>query len=98
MKDAIKALDSRYTMKECCQAFNIPRSSLRDHYNGRIKGRKMGLKGILTKDEEEKLVTYMVEMLKLGHPLTSTDLKMKVVEITQLRAMPFKDRIPVEVG
>ena len=61
-------------MKEYCEAFNIARSFLTNHYNGRIKSKKMGPNGVLTKDEEKKLVKYMENMLKLEHPLTPTDL------------------------
>ena len=54
----------------------------------------MGPKGVLTKDKEEKLVKYMEDMLKLGHPLTPTNLKMKVAKITQFRSTVFKEGIP----
>ena len=49
----------------------------------------MGPKGVLIKDEEDEVVKYVVDMLKMGHPLTPTDLKMKVAEITQLSAIFF---------
>ena len=94
MRDAIKALDYDYKIHEVCEAFNIPRSTLTDHYNGRIKSRKMGPKCVLTKEEEDKLVAYVFEMARLAHPLTPTDLKLKVVEICQTRHTPFKDGIP----
>ena len=63
LKDAISCLDIGYIIKEVCEAFSIPRTSLRDHYEGRVKGRKMGPKSILTKEEEENLVAYMMEWL-----------------------------------
>ena len=93
LKLAIEALDSGYSMREVCEAFSIPRTSLRDHYNGRLRSRKMGPPSILTKVEQDKLVLYMVEMAKLAHPLSATDLKLKVVEICQTRETPFKDGI-----
>ena len=94
LRDAIKALDYDYKIHEVCEAFNIPRSTLRDHYNGRIKSRKMGPKHVLNKEEEEKVVAYVVEMARLAHPLTPTDLKLKVAEICQTRHTPLKDGIP----
>ena len=94
MRDVIKALDYNYKIHEVCEAFNIPRSILRDHYNGRIKSGKMGPKCVLTKEEEEKLVAYVVEMARLAHPLTPTNLKLKVAEICQTRHTSFKDGIP----
>ena len=41
----------------------------------------MGSRSILTKEEEEKLVEYVIEMERLTHPLIPNDLKLKVVEI-----------------
>ena len=94
LKLAIGALDSGYNMREVCEAFSIPRTSLRDHYNGRITSRKMGPPSIPTKEEEDKLVLYMVEMATLAHPFSASDLKLKVAEIYQTRGTPFKDGIP----
>ena len=94
LKMAIDALNHDYTIGEVSQAFNIPRTSLKDQYEGKIKGRKMGPKATLTIEEEEKLVQYMEEMVKLAHPLSPNDLKLKVAEICQSRETPFKDGIP----
>ena len=83
LKMAIDALDHDYTIREVSQAFNIPITSLRDHYEGKVKGRKMGPKATLTMEEEEKLLQYMEKMVKLAHPLSPNDFKLKVVEICQ---------------
>ena len=74
LKQATGALDSGYSMKEVCEAYSIPRTSLRDHYNGRIKCRKMGSQSILTKKEDNKVVEYMVDMGRLAYPLCANDL------------------------
>ena len=81
-------------MNEVGEAFNIPRSSLKDHYNGKIKDRKIGPKITLTTIEELKLVKYMLDMLNLAHILSVNNLKLKVGEICQGRLTPFKDGIP----
>ena len=94
LKQAMGALDSGYNMREVCEAYSIPRTSLRDHYNGRVTCRKKGPQSIFTKEEENKLVEYMVEMERLAHPLSAIDLQLKVAEICQMRATPFKDGIP----
>ena len=87
-------LDCGYKMHEVCEAFTIPRSALRNHYNGRIKERKMEPRAILTKEEEDKLVEYVIQMGRLAHPLIPTDLKLKVAEICQTKHTPSKDGIP----
>ena len=53
----------------------------------------MGPKTILSKDEEKKLCKYINLMVDWGHPMTSHQLKNKVVEIIQDRITPFKDGI-----
>ena len=85
MGDTIHVLDCGYKIHEVCEAFNIPRNILKDHYNGRFEERKIGPKCVLTKEEEEKLVAYVVEMARLAHPLISNDLKLKVAEICQTK-------------
>ena len=76
-------MDVGYTLKKVCETFNILKTSLRDHYEGRVKGRKMKPKSIFTKEEEDNLVTYMMEIMRLAYPLNVHDLKMKVAEICQ---------------
>ena len=93
MKDSIVAVDSGYSLKEILQAFSIPRSLIRDHYEGGVKGRKMDPKTVLN-NEEDTLVKYMMEMIRLAHPLSVEDLKMKVAEICQQMIIPFRDGIP----
>ena len=66
----IDCYDVGYKLHECCKAFNIPKSSLRDHLSGRTKSEKIGAKTILTKQEEELIIEYMDEMLEVGQPLT----------------------------
>ena len=53
---AIDALNHGYKIADMCRKYKIPRSSLKDHYEKRTKNRKMDLKIILNKDNEEKLV------------------------------------------
>ena len=93
LQQAIHLLDLGYSMNEVCEAFNMSKSFLRDHYSGKIKDRKMGPKSILTTTEELKLVNCMVEMQNLAYSLTVNELKLKVGEICQERLAPFKDGI-----
>ena len=54
----------------------------------------MDPKTILTKEEDDNLVQYMMEMVRLAHLLSVSDLKIKVVEICQQRLTPSRDGIP----
>ena len=81
LREAINALECGYKLHEVCEAFNIRRFTLKEHYNGDNKKRKMSPKSILTKEEEEKLVQYVIKMERLAHPLTPNDFKLKVAKI-----------------
>ena len=49
----------------------------------------MSPKIVLTMAEEEELVNYIHLMVHWGHPMTPTQLKNKVAEITHERLTPF---------
>ena len=51
-------LDSKYTMKEVCEAIGISRTFLKDYYDGRIKGKKIKLQRSVTKNKKAKLVDF----------------------------------------
>ena len=60
---------------------------------GRSKGRKMGLKMVLSMPEEKELVDYIYLMLDWDYQMTPIQLKNKVVEIVQERITLFKDGV-----
>ena len=51
------------------EQFGIPVSKLQGHLDDTICLRMGGRKGVLTLDEEEELVTYVINMALIGHPL-----------------------------
>ena len=85
LREAFYALDGGYKMKEVSNNFGIPRSTLREHYFGKRKSRKIRPKCVLTMAEERQLVQYLEEMVRISCPLNSTQLKQKVAEMTQTR-------------
>ena len=93
LKAAFQALDNGYKMKDFCQKYGIPRSSLRDHYLSKIKSRKLGAAVLFIKDEEVELVQYLKDMVKISCPLTTIQLRLKVGEIIQARMTPFTNGV-----
>ena len=92
LSKAIDSLDDGYKMGEICKKFGIPKSIVKDHYQyGRTTSRKIGPQGVLTMQEEADLLQYLEEMVKLVCPLNTTELRAKVVEITQTKVTPFKN-------
>ena len=86
----MKALDADYTFLDVSQAFDIPKITLRDHYQSKRRSRKMGGKGVLTEEEDEALAKYILDMVKIRLPLIPNQMKEKVVKMTQERSTPFK--------
>jgi hypothetical protein len=74
--------------------FDIPRTTLKGHVMGLTLSRKRGRKPVLTAVEEDKVFKYIMDMAKYGHPISITELKIKVAEATQMHETPFKDGIP----
>ena len=89
LKAAFEALDNGYKMKDVCQKYGIPSSSLRDYYLDKRKCRKLGAAAFLIKDEKAELVQYLKDMVKISCPLTTIQLRLKVGEIIQARMTPF---------
>ena len=82
LKSEIDALDNGYKISQVCKTFQIQRTSLRDHYEGRAKSRKLGRQGVLTLAKKKELLTYLDEMVRVSCPLNIIQLRAKVGEIT----------------
>ena len=80
LASAIACYDIGYKLSECSKAFNIPKSSLRDHLSGKTNSRKIGTKTIFTKQEEGLIIEDMDNMLDVEEPLIPQMLKLKVAE------------------
>jgi hypothetical protein len=74
--------------------YDIPRTTFRAHLTGTVLLRKRGATPVLTAAEEEQLVLYVIAIQNLGFPLFISQLKLKVVTMTQGRETPFTNGIP----
>jgi hypothetical protein len=93
LRAAMAAIDQGCLVQIAALDYDIPRSSLKSHVMGLTMSRKRGKKPVLSVVEEEKVVRYILGMAKYGHPINITELKIKVVEATQLQETPFKNGI-----
>ncbi len=77
MVKAMKAVkDDGVSLRSAAINFNVPRKTLEDRVKGKTQhGVKPGPKTVLTKEEEDSLVSYLVYMSKCGFPLTRTMIK-----------------------
>lgn len=94
LRHAIGDIDDGVPIRAASRMHGIPASSLRDHLMGRTVGRHRGRPGVLSFEEEELLVQWISKMQDIGHPVSITQCRLKVAEITQFRATPFQNGVP----
>lgn len=77
---ALKELESGKSYRTVSEMYNIPRSTLHDHFTGKVKfGASSGPKPYLTFAEEEELASFLINSAKIGYPHT----KPQVLAIVQ---------------
>ena len=81
-------------IKTMARLYGIPRTSLHDHVTGETIGRKCRKSRVLSFEEENELVKWIVKMKTLGHPINLSQCRLKVTKITQDRDTPFTKAIP----
>lgn len=87
------AIKRRSPMQIVAFGFDIPRTTLKDHVMGLIFSQKGEKKLVLILVEEEKVAKYIMGMARYGHSINIMELKVEIVEATQLCETPFKDEI-----
>ena len=50
--------EQHVSLREAAQAYEIPKSTLHDHYSGKVKGCRRGPTPYLTEAEEQELVDW----------------------------------------
>ena len=60
------------SMKKASEEYHIPYSSLRDWCYGTTRSRDRGVKGVLTTEEEDEFVQYLIQMCDRGLGLSPT--------------------------
>jgi len=77
------------TMKKASRDWGIPLSSFTDHLNGRTRSERIRFGGVLIDEEDVAIVRVVLAMQGLGLFITLQQLKMKVVELTQIKPTPL---------
>lgn len=70
-----------------------PYHLLKNHLNGVTLIRRRRKLGVFENVEKTTLVDYIKQMQRIGHPITLTQLWLKVAKMTQERLTPFKNKI-----
>ena len=55
------------SFREVVLAYGIPKSTLHDHYSGKVQGTKHGTATFLSEAEQSMLVEWALEIAKVGY-------------------------------
>ena len=91
---AMLVVDNGAPIKTVARLYGIPATSLRDHVTRKTIGGKHGKSGVLSFEEENELVKWILKMQTLGHPISLSQCQLKVAEITQDQDTSFIKGIP----
>ncbi|KAG0597724.1 hypothetical protein M758_12G016600 [Ceratodon purpureus] len=95
MKEAIKEVKKgTSSIGKIGEKYGIPESSIRDWLTGKTSSKKKGPRTVLSKEEEDSMVDWCMDMQRNGHSITFYMLRRKVAEICQGRETPFRNGVP----
>lgn len=85
LQNAVTAIKNGGKIRKICPDFCVPRSTVQDRLSGRIRDgpRKMGPDPYLTLRNENKIVTWIIQLAKCGFPVRKQDLMSTVQKIVQ---------------
>jgi hypothetical protein len=70
-------------LRRANKQWNIPLNSFSNHLNRKSRSRKMGSRGVFTKEEDVVVIKWTLDMQKCKLSISLQQLKMKIVELTQ---------------
>ncbi len=82
-----------HSLRKASRSWNLPMNSLVDHLHGETKFKKLGLGSVLIEEEYVIMITWTLAMQERGLSISLQQLKMIVRELTQTRAISFRDGI-----
>lgn len=95
---ALEAVRNGASQRETCRNYGIPRATLQDRIKGRVaeKPRQMGPDPYLSKENEQTIVEWIIQLSKCGFPLKKEELLSTVQKIVRDGNLetPFKDGRP----
>jgi hypothetical protein len=84
----------RCSLRKASMSWNILLSSFSDHLNKKTRFRKMGRRGVLTKEKDVVMIKWTLDMEECGLSISLQQLKTKVAKLTQTKDPSFRDGIP----
>ena len=79
LNEAIEEVKTgKMTISAASKKFGVPRSTLSDHIHDKVKGPQGG-PAMLSKEEEQALVDYMLYMSRHNFPVTRDDIRSTII-------------------
>ena len=96
LEKAIREVQDRnLSVREAAKKYSIPKSTIHDHIGGRPVSRP-GPAPVLTKEEENELVDWIVKMAEVGYEQCKQQVCQMVKKMLDQkgRSSPFTDNLP----
>ncbi|KAJ8933913.1 hypothetical protein NQ314_013714 [Rhamnusium bicolor] len=98
LKKAIEAVRNGGKLREICRQYGIPKSTVQDRIKGKVSDdcKHMGPDPVLTRENEQKLVTWIENLAACGFPIKKDELLNTVQKIVQKEKLktPFTNGRP----
>lgn len=94
LSTALESIRKGNRIRQVSRSSGIPESTLRDKFKATYKQDKPGAPTVLTYDEENRIVTWVLDMAKMGFPVNTQKLKACVAHYFQGRTTKFKGGVP----
>ena len=84
------------TLSQASKVYGIPKTTLHDHVHNKYQNHSVGVKPVLSQEEEERVARWAVHMSKIGFDRTRQELAVTIKKIIDEdgRPTPFKDNKP----
>ena len=73
MVEAIADVEKGMSLRKASELYNIPKTTLSDYVSGRREVGATSGRAYLTEEEEDELVTFLIEVAMIGYPRTKKD-------------------------
>ncbi|KAI4462960.1 hypothetical protein MML48_4g00018285 [Holotrichia oblita] len=98
MSEALMLINKGMSQREVEKQCGIARTTLRNHIKSGSCKRKLGRRGILSEEEEQGLVTRILQLADMGTPLTPKSLRRIVFRYCVDNSIPHKFRNEKEMA
>ena len=88
MEKAVKAVERGLSFRKASEMYAVPKSTLYDYVSGKVQfGACPGPSPYLSRSEEEKLASFLVQVARIGYPRTKRQVLSLVQQILESKGI-----------